>query len=456
MGFEEAKRIRGESLSNRIAGRLVGGESFGSSIGKSISEGTKARMTGLKEKINPMNIVKFMTGGSNLAAALTGRITGASKEDMKYFTGKSGSATTKNDTASKIKPLMDQQEGMFDVLEEIHKLLVDIREKRNADKPTEETIAEKQRNDERRHQALIQALLGKKVSDKDIPQNESKGLFDGIFDGLNNFRVNSGRDAAKASASSARGGNVVGGASGARGGNVAGGASAAGAAGEADKKPTKSERARDAKRDAKGRFVKADKEIIKKSATKELGKSIGKGSLKSIPILGLAIGAGFAISRLIEGDVVGAGIDLASGVGSALTAIPLTLTNAARDVYKDVYGNYPDPTDPEDQENLAEIYSVTKEVAAELLKNAAVPADSDTQYDALGNVMQGASAPEQPSPKTKSPSPSEKTPAAAPTPTPSATAATAEAQAGGQLLQQQQEAEARSSSTQQVSSSKSS
>jgi hypothetical protein len=42
MGFEQAKKIRGESLSNRIANRVVGGESFGTSISKSLSEGTKA------------------------------------------------------------------------------------------------------------------------------------------------------------------------------------------------------------------------------------------------------------------------------------------------------------------------------------------------------------------------------------------------------------------------------
>lgn len=183
MGFAEAKKIRGESLSNRIAGRLVGGESFGSSIGKSLSEGTKARMTGLREKINPMNIVKFMTGGSKLAAALTGRMTGASKEDMKYFTGKSG-ATTSKDTASKIKPLMNQQEGMFDMLEEIHKLLIDIREKRDADKPSEESIFEKQKQDERRHQELINAIRGtktKKETDTATKENSDKSLLDNVL-----------------------------------------------------------------------------------------------------------------------------------------------------------------------------------------------------------------------------------------------------------------------------------
>ena len=182
MGFAEAKKIRGESLSNRIASRLVGGESFGSSIGKSLSEGTKARMTGLKEKINPMNIAKFMTGGSNLGAALAGRVTGASKEDMKYFTGKQG----KMDTASKIKPIQED-EGITELLNEIYLLLEDSRQARLRDMPTEEDIAERERKAEARHKALLDAINGKMVTGKKVTaskvEDEEKGsIFDNILE----------------------------------------------------------------------------------------------------------------------------------------------------------------------------------------------------------------------------------------------------------------------------------
>lgn len=181
MGFAEAKKIRGESLSNRIANRLVGGESFGSSIGKSLSEGTKARMTGLKEKINPMNIAKFMTGGSNLGAALAGRVTGASKEDMKYFTGKQG----KMDTASKIKPIQED-EGITELLNEIYLLLEDSRQARLRDMPTEEDIAERERKAEARHKALLDAIngkmvTGKKVTASKVEDEEEGSIFDNIL-----------------------------------------------------------------------------------------------------------------------------------------------------------------------------------------------------------------------------------------------------------------------------------
>ena len=184
MGYAEAKGIRSQSLSNRIANRLVGGESITSSIGQSISEGTKAKMMGLKEKINPMNIAKFMTGGSNLAAALTGRITGASKENMNYFTGKSGGVS--KDTASKIKPSMEQDEGTIKLLSDILTLLEDSRQDREKQKPTEEDIFERERKANERHRELLKAL-GVKPGEKPTAEKveeEKKGFLESLLEKL--------------------------------------------------------------------------------------------------------------------------------------------------------------------------------------------------------------------------------------------------------------------------------
>jgi len=142
MGFAEAKRIRSESLSNRIASKLVGGETFGSSITKSLSEGTKAKITGLKEKINPMNI------------------------------------------ATKIKPI-SQDEGILELLNEIYLLLEDSRRARLRDMPTEEDIMERERKANTRHKALLDAINGKLVlkkettATKEEPKDE-----DSIFDNV--------------------------------------------------------------------------------------------------------------------------------------------------------------------------------------------------------------------------------------------------------------------------------
>lgn len=49
------------------------------------------------------------------------------------------------------------------------------------------------------------------------------------------------------------------------------------------------------------------------------GKQLGKAALKKLPVVGLAMGAGMAISRAEEGDYVGAAMEFASG---ALSMIP--------------------------------------------------------------------------------------------------------------------------------------
>ena len=83
--YAQARYIRNKSLSSLIAGKISEGGGIGSSIAESISEKTKARMMGLKEKFDPLNIAKKLTG--NLGAAMLGRMTGRSKADMQYFTG---------------------------------------------------------------------------------------------------------------------------------------------------------------------------------------------------------------------------------------------------------------------------------------------------------------------------------------------------------------------------------
>jgi hypothetical protein len=154
MNYEQADRIRKKTLSDRISEKMVGGESFGKSISKSVSEGSQARMTNLKKKFDPMNIAKFMTGGSNLAPALVGRLMGRSEKDMKYFTGKQG----KMDTASKIKPTRENEEGMLEMLNEIYLLLEDSRHSLKNLSPTEEEIFERELKAKQRHKELLEAL----------------------------------------------------------------------------------------------------------------------------------------------------------------------------------------------------------------------------------------------------------------------------------------------------------
>jgi hypothetical protein len=74
-------------LSNQITNRLLSGEDISSSFKNSISSSTQAKIVGLKEKFDPLNMVKLLTGGSTLAPALLGKMTGRSQEDIGYFAG---------------------------------------------------------------------------------------------------------------------------------------------------------------------------------------------------------------------------------------------------------------------------------------------------------------------------------------------------------------------------------
>lgn len=114
----------------------------------------------------------------------------------------------------------------------------------------------------------------------------------------------------------------------------------------------------------------AGKSVATKIATslaKRIPKAMAGGIAKSIPFLGAAIGAGFAISRLVQGDYVGAALEGVSGLGSAATAIPATVALMAKDVYQDVYGVAPE-NDPEAKTRMAEITDQTTKSATDFLK----------------------------------------------------------------------------------------
>ena len=395
MGYDKASKIRKKSFGDLLAEKIVGGGGIGESFKSSVSDKFKAKIKGIKETFDPMNMAKSL--GGRAGAAIYGKLTGRSEEDMEYFAGskrkrKDGGGSAGTPTADKLDSL-ETGNDFLSTLVSIQELLSKREEENKNQRESENNFAEENKSEkDRRHNELIAAITGNKVKESSKQKETATKEDDsGGLDINPNFRINPARALAKEGAKDA--------------------------AVAAEKSGAKT-------------ATKVGKDAIKKSAVKTLGKTIGKGALKSIPILGAAVGAGFAISRLIDGDVVGAGIEAASGLGSALTSIPLTITNAARDVYKSVYGDFPDPTDPQDQKNLSEIYDICKEVAAELLKEASTSAKpvGEIEYDAMGNPT-GSSVPE------STPVTSSSTPSVPATPTaPSGTATPAPSPSTGQAL----------------------
>ena len=88
MNYYDAARIRKKGFANLMTDKLTSGQGIVSSLRGTLSDRSKAKSMAMKEKFDPLNIAKFLTGGSNLAPAILGRLTGRSKEDIGYFTGK--------------------------------------------------------------------------------------------------------------------------------------------------------------------------------------------------------------------------------------------------------------------------------------------------------------------------------------------------------------------------------
>ena len=166
MDYQKAKEIRGKSLSSLITDKIVGGEGVMSSIRQSMSERSKARATGIKEKFDPLNIVKALTGGSRVAPAILGRLTGRSPEAIRYFAG---------DSKKKQSGISsDDLQGATETLGTIYALMVKMEEEKKQD---EKNNARKQKTEQKeeddRNKVLIKALTAR-IKPKKRAKEEKK------------------------------------------------------------------------------------------------------------------------------------------------------------------------------------------------------------------------------------------------------------------------------------------
>lgn len=187
MSYGEAKKIRGQSFGSMMTEKLLGDQGIGESFKSTLSEKTKATTTGIKEKFDPMNIAKFMTGGSNLAPAIVGKLTGRSKEDIQHF---AGAKDKKVDTASKLGPLQSSNE-MVDMLLKIYNLMQETNEANIKHREILNNFAEEEKLEKaRRHKELLDAIRGKKGSEETatkLEQDTGMGVFDIVTNILTSF-----------------------------------------------------------------------------------------------------------------------------------------------------------------------------------------------------------------------------------------------------------------------------
>lgn len=182
MSYQGAKKVRAQSLTDLILDRQAGGQSVTGSIGSAISSKLKARATGVKEKFDPLNIVKFMTGGSKLATGIAGKMMGRSQSDIDYFTGRKSSTMTRVDEMKQTP--QENISETTEVLSNIYNLMKNTRQEKRKEVETMKNFEEsKLFEEERQHNEIINVFnkaLGKdKRKAKDLSSMKMK--FDKVF-----------------------------------------------------------------------------------------------------------------------------------------------------------------------------------------------------------------------------------------------------------------------------------
>ena len=168
MDYQQAADTRKKGLFSTITDKLVAGQGIGSSVGGAISEKTQATVKGFKEKFDILNIAKTLTGGSNLAPALLGRLTGRKKEDIAYFAGAKNkkigglSSTKTNEMAVEVLGLIYREMVRTEEQRKID--FADAKEEKNKELEAEDT----------RNKQIIAALTGRKRPTKKVKVEKKK------------------------------------------------------------------------------------------------------------------------------------------------------------------------------------------------------------------------------------------------------------------------------------------
>jgi hypothetical protein len=161
--YAKAKKVREKGFGDTIADKILGGQTGMQAIGGTISDKFKARVTGIKEKFDPLNIAKKLLGSGG--TALLGSALGRKKEDIAYFSGRKTSNRDPFLAKYATTGIRDIASGdtTADVLSKLYSLV-----KYHFKEQTEEK--EKATRDKERHDELLDALLegseaptGKKV-----------------------------------------------------------------------------------------------------------------------------------------------------------------------------------------------------------------------------------------------------------------------------------------------------
>lgn len=186
LNYQQASNIRNRSLKDLIADELIRGKGIGGALGGAIGLRTQARIKGIKEKFDPLNIVKFLTFGSRLGPALYGRLFGRSRKDIEYFTGRASAIGSREQKIGALRSSGDEDiAGMKAVLNQILTFLNKSHEKDMILRERENNLRESNKlAEDRRHKELLKALgqnIPTIIPEQKEEENKYSQLFKNIF-----------------------------------------------------------------------------------------------------------------------------------------------------------------------------------------------------------------------------------------------------------------------------------
>ena len=174
--YQKAAKIREQSTADLAAKNIVQGKSVGSAIKSAFKEKTKARITGIKEKIHPLNIAKTVTGGSSLGPALLGRMIGSSQDEIEYFSDKKKTKKGKKNRDPLFVNMLVTgvqnvrgRDGLADVFGKLYELIKSHTEEEKVHDElmhTNKKLAED--DDKKRHEEIIDILKNNTKKEKDV------------------------------------------------------------------------------------------------------------------------------------------------------------------------------------------------------------------------------------------------------------------------------------------------
>ena len=198
MEYKKAAQIRKKGLFELIAENKFSKEkSIGASIGGAISDKMKAKAVGIKEKFDPLNMVKALTGDGFIGKSIrtvAGRAMGRSEEHIRHFGGYGSRKRKLKETKDPLFTTIGSGaivkiksgDSISNILAKMYSFMEKTYETRRLNTELEDAFRKEQIDeDERRHKKLIESILNKKPTA--VPEDDGekeKSFIEKLLDGI--------------------------------------------------------------------------------------------------------------------------------------------------------------------------------------------------------------------------------------------------------------------------------